>query len=149
MKENEDARRLSTIPGIGAIVASALVAAIGQAERFDRGRDLAAWLGLVPRQFTTGGKPKQQARQQIPAQKLIHGARAALPYVAERDTPLGRWAKELSSRAHRNVVSSPSPTSRRGSPGRCCDTQKGSPPQERRWRPSANRCLREGDDGIA
>ena len=58
VKENEEARRLMTIPGIGAIVASALVAAIGEAESFDRGRDLAAWLGLVPRQFTIGGKPK-------------------------------------------------------------------------------------------
>jgi transposase len=57
-KENEDARRLTTIPGFGAIVASALVAAVGHAESFDHGRDLAAWLGLVPRQFTTGGKPK-------------------------------------------------------------------------------------------
>jgi transposase len=58
VKEKEEARRLITIPGIGAIVASALVAAVGQAQSFDRGRDLAAWLGLVPRQFTTGGKPK-------------------------------------------------------------------------------------------
>jgi transposase len=59
VKENEEARRLTTIPGVGAIVASALVAAIGQAESFDRGRDLAAWLGLVPQQFTTGGRPKR------------------------------------------------------------------------------------------
>jgi transposase len=57
-KENEEARRLTTIPGIGAIVTSALVAAVGRAESFDRGRDLAAWLGLVPRQLTTGGKSK-------------------------------------------------------------------------------------------
>ena len=57
-KENEDARRLATIPGIGATIASALIAAIGKAETFERGRDLAAWLGLVPRQFTSGGRPK-------------------------------------------------------------------------------------------
>src|SRR5271170_674668 len=49
VKENEEARRLTTIPGVGPIVASALVAAVGRAESFDRGRDLAAWLGLVPR----------------------------------------------------------------------------------------------------
>ena len=54
VKENEEARRLTTIPGVGPIVASALVAAVGRAESFDRGRDLAAWLGLLPRQFTTG-----------------------------------------------------------------------------------------------
>jgi transposase len=108
VKENEEARRLTTIPGIGAIVASALVAAIGQAESFERGRDLAAWLGLVPRQFTTGGKPKllgiTKRGNTYLRKQLIHGARAALPHVAERDTPLGRWAKGLSGRAHRNVA---------------------------------------------
>jgi transposase len=108
VKENEEARRLTTIPGIGAIVASALVAAVGRAESFDRGRDLAAWLGLVPRQFTTGGKPKllgiSKRGNKYLRRQLIHGARAALPYVAERDTPLGRWAKGLLSRAHRNVA---------------------------------------------
>jgi transposase len=108
VKDNEEARRLTTIPGIGAIVASALVAAVGQAESFDRGRDLAAWLGLVPRQFTTGGKPKllgiSKRGNKYLRRQLIHGARAALPYVVERDTPLGRWAKDLLSRAHRNVA---------------------------------------------
>jgi transposase len=108
VKENEEARRLTTIPGVGAIVASALVAAVGQAESFARGRDLAAWLGLVPRQFTTGGKPKllgiSKRGNKYLRKQLIHGARAALPYVAERDTPLGRWAKALMSRAHRNVA---------------------------------------------
>ena len=99
VKENEEARRLITIPGVGAIVASALVAAVGRAESFDRGRDLPAWLGLVPRQFTTGGKPKlfgiSKRGNKYPRRQLIHGARAALTYVAERDTPLGRSAKGL------------------------------------------------------
>ena len=108
VKENEDARRLATIPGFGAIVASALVAAVGRAEAFDRGRDLSAWLGIVPRQFTTGGKPKllgiSKRGNSYLRRQLIHGARAALPYVAERDTPLGRWAKALLGRAHRNVA---------------------------------------------
>ena len=107
-KENEEARRLTTIPGVGAIVASALVAAIGHGESFDRGRDLAAWLGLVPRQLTTGGKPKllgiSKRGNKYLRKQLIHGARAALPHVAERDTPLGRWAKALMMRAHRNVA---------------------------------------------
>ena len=107
-RENEDARRLVTIPGFGAIVASALVAAVGRAEAFDRSRDLSAWLGIVPRQFTTGGKAKllgiSKRGNSYLRQQLIHGARAALPYVAERDTPLGRWAKGLMSRAHRNVA---------------------------------------------
>src|SRR5271168_2473115 len=108
VKENEEARRLTTIPGIGAIVASAIVAAVGRAESFDRGRDLAAWLGLVPRQFTTGGKPKllgiSKRGNKYLRRQLIHGARAALPHIAEHDTPLGRWAKELMRRTHRNVA---------------------------------------------
>jgi hypothetical protein len=108
VKENDEARRLTTIPGLGAIIASALVAAVGQAESFERGRDLAAWLGLVPRQFTTGGKPKllgiSKRGNEYLRRQLIHGARAALPCMAERDTPLGRWAKGLMGRAHRNVV---------------------------------------------
>ena len=95
-------------PYVGAIVASALVAAIGRAESFDRGRDLSAWLGIVPRQFTTGGKPRllgiSKRGNSYLRRQLIHGARAALPYVAERDTPLGRWAKALLERAHHNVA---------------------------------------------
>ena len=71
-RADEAARRLATIPGIGVLNARALVAAIGDGECFDSGRDLAAWLGIVPRQVTTGGKPRlvghQQARQQVPAQ---------------------------------------------------------------------------------
>jgi transposase len=108
VKDNEDARRLATIPGFGAIIASALIAAVGRAENFDRGRDLSAWLGIVPRQFTTGGKPKllgiSKRGNSYLRRQLIHGARAALPYVAERDTPLGRWAKRLMGRAHHNVA---------------------------------------------
>ena len=97
LQQNTDARLLSTIPGVGPLIASALVAAIGAAETFEKGRDLAAWLGLTPRQATTGGKPKllgiSKRGNRYLRRMLIHGARAALPYVAERDTPLGRWAK--------------------------------------------------------
>jgi len=108
VKENEDARRLVTIPGVGVTIASALIAAIGNAEAFEHGRDLAAWLGLVPRQSTTGGKPKlfgiSKRGNKYLRKLLIHGARAALPHVSGRDTPLGRWAKGLLARAHQNVA---------------------------------------------
>jgi transposase len=107
-KENANARRLTTIPGVGVMIASALIAAIGKAETFQHGRDLSAWLGLVPRQATTGGKPKLlgiSKRGNVYLRKLlIHGARAALPYVSERDTALGRWLKGLVARVHQNVV---------------------------------------------
>lgn len=107
-KEDQDARRLSTIPGIGALNATALTAAIGKAEAFEHGRDLSAWLGLVPRQATTGGRPKlfgiSKRGNKYLRTLLIHGARAALPYLAERDTALGRWAKGLLARVHKNVA---------------------------------------------
>ena len=101
-------RRLTRIPGIGTINATALVAAVGDGQAFERGRDMAAWLGLVPRQMTTGGKPRllgiSKRGNRYLRKNLIHGARAALPSLAERDTPLGRWARGLLGRAHKNVV---------------------------------------------
>lgn len=107
-RDNEAARRLMTIPGIGTINATALVAAVGNARAFRRGRDMAAWLGLTPRQMTTGGKPRllgiSKRGNRYLRKNLIHGARAVLPYLAERETPLGRWARGLLVRAHRNVV---------------------------------------------
>ncbi|SRR5579875_648956 len=107
-KQDEDARRLATIPGVGALIASALIAAIGKGQAFEHGRDLAAWLGLVPRQATTGGKPMllgiSKRGNKYLRKLLIHGARAALPHIAERDTDLGRWAKGLLARVHKNVA---------------------------------------------
>jgi transposase len=89
-------------------ISTALIAAVGKAETFEHGRDLAAWLGLVPRQSTTGGKPRlmgiSKRGNKYLRKLLIHGARAALPYVAEKDTALGRWAKSLLSRVHQNVA---------------------------------------------
>jgi len=56
-QQNEDCQRLLTIPGVGLLTATALVAAIGDVAAFKNGRELAAWLGLVPKQHSTGGKP--------------------------------------------------------------------------------------------
>jgi transposase len=101
-------RRLSTVPGIGPINATALVAAVGDARAFGKGRDLAAWLGLVPRQATTGGKPRllgiSKRGNRYLRKNLVHGARAVLPKLAERDTPIGRWLRDLLARQHKNVV---------------------------------------------
>ncbi|HZD91829.1 MAG TPA: IS110 family transposase [Pseudolabrys sp.] len=107
-RNNEAARRLMTIPGIGTINATALAAAVGDARTFRRGRDMAAWLGLVPRQMTTGGKPRllgiSKRGNRYLRKNLIHGARAVLPYLVTRDTPLARWARGLLARTHKNVV---------------------------------------------
>jgi len=107
-KTNESARLLTTIPGIGVLNATALTAAIGDAETFARGRDLAAWLGLVPKQNTTGGKPRLAGitkRGNCYLRKLlIHGARAALPTLSKSETPLGGWLRGLLARVHKNVA---------------------------------------------
>lgn len=109
MAKSDDAtRRLATIPGIGVINATALVAALGDARSFGRGRDLSAWLGLTPRQATTGGKPRllgisKRGNRYLRA-NLIHGARAVLARILTQETPLGQWARALSQRAHKNVV---------------------------------------------
>jgi transposase len=102
------ARRLSTVPGIGALNATAMVAAVGNASTFGRGRYLAAWLGLVPRQATTGGKPKllgiTKRGSKYLRKLLIQGARAALPGLAKSATPLGAWLRGLLGRTHSNAV---------------------------------------------
>jgi transposase len=105
VKADEGARLLVSIPGIGATIASALIAAIGKAESFTKGRDLAARLGLVPKQSTTGERPRllgiSKRGNTYLRKLLIHGARSALLSIAERDTPLRRWAKGLLARAHK------------------------------------------------
>ena len=107
-RESQAAHRLTTIPGFGALNATALVAAIGTGEIFGRARDLAAWLGLVPRQATTGGKPRllgiTKRGNTYLRTLLIHGARAALPSLSESRTALGAWLRGLMARTHKNKV---------------------------------------------
>lgn len=109
LARNDDrARHLASIPGIGPLTASALVAAVGEARSFARGRDLAAWLGLVPRQATTGGRPRllgiSRRGSKYLRKLLVHGARSALPGLATTATPLGRWLTALLARAHKNTA---------------------------------------------
>jgi transposase len=107
-KTDAVARRLVSIPGIGVLNATALVAAIGNGATFARGRDLAAWLGLVPRQVTTGGKPRllgiSKRGNKYLRKLLVHGARAALPSLLASPSPIGRWLQSLMARAHKNRV---------------------------------------------
>jgi transposase len=88
-RENEASKKLAQIPGIGPITASALVASIGDAKSFENGRQLAAWLGLVPRQHSSGGKQLllgiSKRGDTYLRTLLIHGARA-VNRVAERKT---------------------------------------------------------------
>ena len=103
------AQALMTIPGLGAKGATAWVAAVGEDPRlFKDGRGLAAWLGLVPRQHSTGGRDRllgiSKRGDVYLRQLLIHGARAVLRWVERKDDPTSRWATGLKARRHANVV---------------------------------------------
>ena len=106
--ENAHCRRLRQIPGFGPLVSSATVAAIGNGAAFRRGRDFAAWLGVVPRQYSTGGKQKLfgiSKRGNVYLRRmLIHGARAVLLRVKYDTGGLGQWVHRLAQRAPHNKV---------------------------------------------
>jgi transposase len=107
---NEDARcrQLRQIPGFGPLVSTATVAAIGNGAAFRRGRDFAAWVGVVPRQFSTGGKQKllgMSKRGNLYLRRmLIHGARSVLFRVKYDTGGFGQWVHRLAQRAPRNKV---------------------------------------------
>ena len=107
---NDDARcrRLRQIPGFGPLVSTATVAAIGNGAAFRRGRDFAAWVGVVPRQYSTGGKQKLfgiSKRGNVYLRRmLIHGARAVLLRVKYDTGGFGQWVHRLAQRAPRNKV---------------------------------------------
>jgi transposase len=107
---NDDARcrRLRQIPGFGPLVSTATVAAIGNGTAFRRGRDFAAWVGVVPRQYSTGGKQKLfgiSKRGNIYLRRmLIHGARGVLLRVKYDTGGFGQWVHRLAQRAPRNKV---------------------------------------------
>ena len=104
----KDARaaRLTSIPGIGPMIATAMVAAVGDGTQFTQGRGLSAWLGLVPQQFTTGGKPRllgiSKRGNRYLRTLLIHGARAVLQQAHRGDDALRRWIQQVNGRVHRN-----------------------------------------------
>ncbi|MGC2210216.1 MAG: IS110 family transposase [Candidatus Korobacteraceae bacterium] len=106
--EDEDCRRLRQIPGVGPLVATATVAAIGNGAAFHKGREFAAWLGLVPRQCSTGGKAKlygiSKRGNSYLRRMFIHGARAVLLRVKYDTGGLGHWVHQLEQRTARNKV---------------------------------------------
>jgi transposase len=101
-KEDETARRLTTIPGIGPVTAVALAALAPPAETFKRGRDFAAWIGLTPLQHSTGGKQKLGATSKMGEQTLrrllIIGASAVVRWAARNGAPAGSWIARMIAR---------------------------------------------------
>lgn len=104
-KANESSQKLAAIPGVGPITASAMVATIGNAHDFKNGRQLAAWLGLVPKQNSSGGKQNllgiSKRGDSYLRTLLIHGSRSVIRYA---DTSNNRWLMSLSERRNKNVV---------------------------------------------
>ena len=101
-RHSHAAQRLMTAPGIGAITATAVVASIADPGQFHNGRQLAAWLGLVPRQYSTGGKTRlgritKQGDKYL-RMLLIHGARSVLASLGDKQDRVSCWLRELIER---------------------------------------------------
>lgn len=107
-QEHEGAKRLQQLRGIGPITATALIAAIGDGHQFARGRDAAAWCGLVPAQHSSGGKSKllgiSKRGDTYLRTLLIHGARAVLKTAQSKDDRLSQWLQSLCSRRNKNIA---------------------------------------------
>jgi len=105
--QDEACQRLLAVPGVGSLVATALVASVGNGAAFRRGREFAAWLGLVPRQFSTGGKTKllgiSKRGNPYLRRLFIHGARSVAMHMNREEHALGAWMDQIESRAHHNV----------------------------------------------
>lgn len=103
---DDTARRLMTVPGIGALTATGLLAAAGTGRQFKRARDMAAWLGLVPREHSTGGKTTllgiSKRGSSYLRRLLIHGARTCLLHLDRTRDRLGVWLDGLQARMHNN-----------------------------------------------
>ena len=107
-RQDEEARRLMTIPGIGPICASAIQAFAPPMESFRRGRDFSAWLGLVPRQHTTGGKPRlgkmSKMGQRDLRRLLVVGAMSVIQWAARRPETADPWLLQMLARKPKMVV---------------------------------------------
>jgi transposase len=105
-RASEVSQRLGEVPGIGPI--TALLASLGDGKAFDSARQVAAWLGLVPRQDSSGGKPKLlciSKRGDVYLRSLlIHGARAVVKAAAKKDDAQSRWINDLVKRRNANIA---------------------------------------------
>jgi transposase len=101
-------KTLGGVPGIGPITATALLAALGNGKAFDKARQVPAWLGLVPRQDSSGGKPRllgiSKRGDTYLRTLLIHGARAVVKAAANKDDAQSRWINDLVKRRNANIA---------------------------------------------
>jgi transposase len=106
--QSEAAQRLMAVEGVGPITATAVIATVGDAKAFPHGRQFAAWLGLVPKQFSTGGKSvlgriTKQGNVYLRT-LLIHGARTVLQSTAQRTDAKSQWVEALRQRRGDNIA---------------------------------------------
>ncbi len=106
--EYSDCQRLLSIPGVGLLSATALFAAVGDITTFKSGRELAAWLGLVPRQHSTGGKPTllgiSKRGDTYLRTLLIHGGRTVVRVADKHEDPRHQWASRVDKRRGKNIA---------------------------------------------
>jgi transposase len=106
--ENVRCQKLAQVEGIGPVIATALVAAVGTATEFANGRHLAAWLGLVPRQCSSGGKERllgiSKRGDRYLRTLLIHGARATVHRARCTTDARSRWIMSLEQRRGKNIA---------------------------------------------
>jgi transposase len=107
-RDSEICQRLGKVEGIGPVTATALIAAVGDRSSFKNGRQFAAWLGLVPKQRSSGGRARlfgiSKRGDRYLRTLLIHGARAALGRVREKQDPRSLWLSKMRQRRHPNIV---------------------------------------------
>lgn len=107
-KQNESCKLLETIPGVGPVTATALVASVGDVSVFKNGREMSAWGGLVPRQHSTGGKPRLLgiSKRGDPYLRtlLVQGAHAVLIHASKKSDRLSRWVTKLAERRGKNIA---------------------------------------------
>jgi transposase len=107
-RADERAGRLMAVGGVGPLTATALIAAVGDARQFRSGREMRAWLGLVPRQHSSGERIKlfgiSKRGDRYLRTLLIHGARATLRHVERKRDPHGRWVGRLMERRGPNIA---------------------------------------------
>ena len=105
--QNDDCQRLLSIPGVGLLSATAMVASIGDIRAFKNGRELAAWLGLVPRQHSTGGKPTllgiSKRGDTYLRTLLIHGGRTVVRVADKHQDQRSQWITQLDARRGKNI----------------------------------------------
>ena len=107
-KENEACQRLTEIPGVGPVTATALIGAVGNGSTFKKGRNLAAWMGVVPGEYSTGGKQKllgiSKRGNKYLRRLFVQGARSVLQQRHKQAPRLSSWLAQLLGRTHQNVV---------------------------------------------